>query len=77
MAGKPNEMKKNLENGAGLAKFHQMIKAQGGDISQKLPIAKFKKPILASKRGYIHSIECDKLGYAVISLGGGRKVATD
>ena len=27
MAGKPNEMRKNLENGAGLAKFQQMIKA--------------------------------------------------
>lgn len=77
MAGKPNEMKKNLENGAGLSKFLQMIKAQGGDMSQKLPVARFKKTILATKKGYIHSIECDKLGYAVITLGGGRKMATD
>jgi len=33
MAGKPNEMEKNLKSGAGLKKFLEMIKAQGGDIS--------------------------------------------
>ncbi len=77
MAGKPNEMEKNLANGAGLAKFVAMIKAQGGDLSHGLPKAKFQKVIKAPKSGYIHSIECDQLGFAVISLGGGRKVATD
>lgn len=77
MAGKPNEMEKNLKSGAGLKKFLEMIKAQGGDISQKMAVAKYKKNIPAPQSGYIHSIECDKLGFAVITLGGGRKVATD
>jgi thymidine phosphorylase len=39
--------------------------------------ANFIKPILAPRSGFISSIECDQLGYAVIALGGGRKVATD
>ena len=77
MAGKPNEMEKNLKSGAGLKKFLEMIKAQGGDMSQKMAVAKYKKNIPAPQSGYIHSIECDKLGFAVITLGGGRKVATD
>ena len=77
MAGLANEMEKNLKNGAGLAKFLQMIKAQGGDMSQSLPVANYKKAIKVPKSGYIHSIECDQLGFAVIALGGGRKVASD
>lgn len=77
MAGKPNEMEKNLKNGAGLKKFLEMIQAQGGDMSQKLPVSKFKRAIHAPQGGFVHSIECDKLGFAVITLGGGRKVATD
>jgi thymidine phosphorylase len=27
MAGKPNDMKKHLDSGAGLAKFYEMVKA--------------------------------------------------
>jgi thymidine phosphorylase len=42
-----------------------------------MAVANFKKPILAQKSGFIESIECDQLGYAVIALGGGRKVASD
>ena len=77
MAGLPNEMEKNLKTGAGLAKFYEMVREQGGDIKAGLPVAKFQKAIKAPKSGYIQSIECDQLGMAVIALGGGRKVATD
>jgi pyrimidine-nucleoside phosphorylase len=42
-----------------------------------LPVAKHTRPIPAPKSGYVHSIECDQIGYAVIALGGGRKVASD
>ncbi len=41
MAGKPNDMKKHLDSGAGLAKFYEMVKAQGGDPNFKLPVAKY------------------------------------
>ena len=66
MAGLPNEMEKNLKSGAGLAKFYEMVREQGGDIKAGLAVAKFKKAIKAPKSGFIHSIECDQLGMAVI-----------
>ena len=77
MAGLPNEMEKNLKSGAGLAKFYEMVREQGGDLKQGLPQAKYQRAIKAPKTGFIQSIECDPLGMAVISLGGGRRVATD
>jgi thymidine phosphorylase len=40
MAGLPNDMEKHLASGAGLRKFKEMVKAQGGDINAPLPIAK-------------------------------------
>jgi pyrimidine-nucleoside phosphorylase len=76
LAGKPNDLEKHLRSGAGLAKFQEMIAAQGGDAGE-LPAAKFTKPVTASRAGYVHAIACDQLGYAVIALGGGRKIATD
>jgi pyrimidine-nucleoside phosphorylase len=77
MAGKPNDLEKHLASGAGLAKFKEMVKAQGGDTTFKLPMAKFSRPIGAKKAGFVSTIECDQLGYAVIALGGGRKKASD
>lgn len=77
MAGLPNDMEKHLANGNGLKKFMQMVVAQGGEANFKLPVSKYKKAIVAPKAGFVHSIECDQLGYAVIALGGGRKLATD
>ena len=53
MAGKPNDLERHLKSGAGLAKFKEMIKAQGGDPSAPLPVAKFQKPIVATRSGYI------------------------
>jgi len=77
MAGKPNDLEKHLKSGAGLAKFKEMIKAQGGNPSAPMAVAKYQKPILAPKSGYVHEIKCDSLGFAVIALGGGRMRASD
>jgi len=76
LAGVPNQLEKHLASGAGLAKFKEMVSAQGGRIGD-LPVAKFTKPVTAPASGFIHSIAGDKLGYAVIALGGGRKIASD
>jgi thymidine phosphorylase len=42
-----------------------------------LPVAKHIRPLAAPKSGFVQAIECDQIGYAVIALGGGRKVAAD
>jgi pyrimidine-nucleoside phosphorylase len=73
---------KKLASGEALRKFAEMIRAQGGDAKvcedvTRLPAAKHTRPIAAPKSGFVQSIECDQIGYAVIALGGGRKVSTD
>jgi len=76
LAGVPNQLATHLASGAALAKFKEMVAAQGGAID-RLPVARFTQSIPAPNAGYVHSIACDQLGYAVIALGGGRKIATD
>ncbi len=46
------------------------------DPDAKLEIAE-KKSLLASRAGYARSIDGEKLGYAVIALGGGRRALCD
>jgi pyrimidine-nucleoside phosphorylase len=75
-------LQKKLASGEALRKFAEMIAAQGGDARvcdevKRLPSARQKKPIAALKSGFVQAIECDQIGYAVIALGGGRKVAAD
>ena len=75
-------LQKKMSNGEALEKFGEMIEAQGGDRRvcedlSRLPVAKHTRPIPALKSGSVQSIECDQLGYAVIALGGGRKMASD
>ena len=76
LAGVPNQLEKHLASGAGLAKFQEMVAAQGG-AAGNLPVAKFTTPVPSPRAGYVHAIACDQLGYAVIALGGGRKIASD
>jgi pyrimidine-nucleoside phosphorylase len=75
-------LQKKLANGEALRKFAELIAAQGGDAKvcddvKRLPSAKQSKSILAPKSGFVQSIECDQIGYAVIALGGGRRMAAD
>jgi pyrimidine-nucleoside phosphorylase len=70
-------LQKKLASGEALKKFHQMVAAHGGDLNAPLPKAQHTKEIAATATGHVHGIECDQIGYAVIALGGGRKVASD
>ncbi|HTS16907.1 MAG TPA: thymidine phosphorylase [Verrucomicrobiae bacterium] len=75
-------LQKKLSNGEALKKFAELIAAQGGDARvcddvKRLPEAKHARLIPAPKSGFVQSIECDQIGYAVIALGGGRKVSAD
>ncbi len=69
-------------NGLGLAKFRQMVVAQGGDGSQvdhpeTLPQATYVEPILAPRSGTIAAMQTGDLGWACVRLGGGRFVKED
>lgn len=76
------EVDEILMNGRAFSYFHQMVKAQAGDVSQiddlnKLPRAQLKDSLLAKKSGHIANIFADKVGLASLALGAGRATKED
>jgi pyrimidine-nucleoside phosphorylase len=61
-----------IETGHALAKFREMVAAQGGNLDQLPPVGK-GVPVTASRAGFVGEIESERLGIAIIELGGGRK----
>lgn len=84
LAGLGNDLEKNKEkmleniyNGKGYAKFIEMVKNQGGDISyienlDKFPKSKFIVPILSKNSGYITNLPAKEIGEMACFLGAGR-----
>ncbi|EKD83537.1 MAG: hypothetical protein ACD_39C00611G0001, partial [uncultured bacterium] len=67
-----------LANGRAYAKFLEMVKFQGGDVSMiedysKLPAAKQIDKLKADRDGYISHINCEEIGLAAMMLGAGRE----
>jgi thymidine phosphorylase len=66
-----------LANGEAWNKFEQMVCFQGG----KLPANRLSTapalPLLADRSGTVKSMDGQKLGLAIIQLGGGRKQSED
>lgn len=70
-----------LQNGEALECFSKFISAQGGDPNicddiSLLPQSKYEIPIIAVSSGWIESIDSQKIGYALVELGAGRKYLT-
>ena len=66
-----------LANGKAMAKFRELIEAQGGNPNvcsdtSLLPKARYAVDIPAGREGFVHSIDCEQMGYASLVLGGGR-----
>ncbi|NLC52057.1 MAG: thymidine phosphorylase, partial [Firmicutes bacterium] len=84
IAGKTEEeaealkiVEENLSNGSALAKFRQLVEAQGGDPRvlddlRLLTSASFISSFKAEKQGYVQEIAADKIGRAAQLLGAGR-----
>ena len=71
---------KNIENGKALEKFEEMIVAQGGnlnDLYSKNNSAKNHFEIKSKETGYIKSINTEKIGWALVEIGCGKKVIND
>ncbi len=71
-----------LQNGQALQKFIQIGEAQGGDMCivddyRLLSHSRFQKPVLASKAGFVNSMDTYMLGTAIAVLGGGREKTAD
>ena len=70
------KLRQELTSGRGLEKFWEMVRAQGGDSSARLEMAP-ASDWLAPCAGHVAALDCEKIGYAVIALGGGRMQLTD
>lgn len=75
-------LRKTLTSGAGLAKFRELIEAQGGDAGViedpgLLPMATVIQSVAASNEGWIEGIDCRALGLAAMELGAGRNLLED
>ncbi len=71
-----------MTSGRALAKFREIIRAQGGDDSvidnpERLPQAPHKAYFLAPASGIVQRVEPREIGYGVIALGGGRRNMED
>ena len=75
-------LRDQLATGAALAKFRQMVEAQGGDVRMVddpslLPQASIVEPYLAKKSGYVKEIAADEIAWAAFELGAGREKKED
>lgn len=70
------ELNRQLDSGAALATFREMVTAQGGNLNAE----RRRAPELlvdATQSGFITAVDTEALGLAIIELGGGRKRAED
>jgi thymidine phosphorylase len=66
------DVEKVWRSGAGREKFERMLSAQGGNLSQGLPVADVQLPLRAQSDGYIDSIDALEVGLSCLELGAGR-----
>ena len=67
-----NALQQTITQGTALQKLREMVASQGGDLDACRPRAPSHRAT-ALQGGYIHQIETDRLGLAIIEMGGGRK----
>jgi pyrimidine-nucleoside phosphorylase len=71
-----NLLAEHLDAGRALAKFREMVTAQGGDIEVRRTRAP-SSVVTAKAGGFVTSMNVENLGLAIIEMGGGRKKKTD
>src|ERR1700720_60806 len=62
-----------LRSGDGLKTFLAMLAAQGGRLSEGLPVAPVQVPVVSAGDGYVESIDALEVGLSGLELGVGRK----
>ena len=77
-----NLLAEHLDTGKALAKFRQLVDAQGGDLKMVddpnlLPHAQIVEEYTADRDGYISQIAADQIGIASSELGAGREKKGD
>ena len=72
----PRLATQQLDNGAALQKFKDIVRAQGGDESsledlERLPTARRREPVIAKSGGIVTGMDTRGLGMAAVLLGAG------
>lgn len=65
-----------LDSGAPMEKFETMVASQGGRLPVEFPLERCR-PVLSPRNGLLTGLDCQKIGYSVIVMGGGRKKKED
>ena len=76
------KMLEQIQNGEALKKLKELIQIQGGDVSyveniELLPKAKYVMPVLATKCGYVKTLDAKSIGEISMHLGAGRMKKED
>jgi pyrimidine-nucleoside phosphorylase len=71
-----------VADGTALAKFREIVSAQGGDVRaiddpRRLPQAKFQVPLPAPRAGVVGDVDAMGVALAALRLGAGRAKASD
>lgn len=77
-----DELTALLGNGRALARFRELVEAQGGDVRQvdepeRLPQARYQETLFAAENGYAAEVNALKVAQATLELGAGRARKTD
>lgn len=74
-----DEIRSHITNGSALAKFEEMIVAQGGDLEDLYRPVKtsHQVPVYADRDGFIAALPALEFGLFAMKLGAGRAVKTD
>lgn len=67
------QVQESIASGRALAHLDRMVSAQGGDLEARRP-QHAAREWPAGKSGFVRIVDCEKFGWAVIEMGGGRKV---
>jgi thymidine phosphorylase len=71
-AGLPGDPADALADGRALAKYREMIAAQGGDPDAPLPVAARQRLVTAERSGFLCRLDARAVGVAAWRLGAGR-----
>jgi len=80
--GARTQLAKAIGSGAALAKFREIVGAQGGDLGAiddpgKLPQARKQVPVAATREGFVVKVDAMGIALAALTLGAGRARAED
>ena len=70
------QLQETIDNGEALERLRQMVKSQGGDLDAKRTVAS-GHAVTANESGFLHRVNAERLGQAVIEMGGGRRMLGD